>query len=86
MVNSCNSRSPIVLDTPEHSAGPSANTTVIEIPDTAERSHTRRRRLESMEDVILAGSPKRARNEVPVIDLTAETEEESPSAESSPDR
>lgn len=86
MVNSCNSRSPIVLDTPEHPAVPSGNTTVIEIPDSSERSHTRRRRLESMEDVILADSPKRARVDVPVIDLTAENEEESSSADNNSDR
>ena len=88
MVNSCNSRSPIVLDTPEHPAVASGNTTVIEISDSSERSHTRRRRLESVEDVILADSPKRARVDVPVpvIDLTAENEEESSSADNNSDR
>jgi hypothetical protein len=86
MVNSCNSGSPILLDTPERPSELGGNTTVIEIPDSGERTHTRRRRLESMDDVIVAGSPKRARVEVPVIDLTADNEEESSSADNNSDR
>ena len=86
MVNSCNSRSPILLDTPERPNGAAGNTTVIEIPDSSERSHSRRRRLESMDGVILADSPKRARVDVPVIDLTADNEEESSSADDNSDR
>ena len=81
MVNSCNSRSPILLDTPERPNGASGNTSVIEIPDSGERSHPRRRRHESMEDVIIADSPKRARVDVPVIDLTTDNEEESSSSD-----
>ena len=86
MVNSCNSRSPILLDTPERPTGTSGNTTVIEIPDSNERSHTRRRRLESIDDVIMADSPKRARVDVPVIDLTADNDEESSSTDNNSDR
>lgn len=87
MVNPCNSGSPILLDTPERPTGISANATVIEIPDSVERLHPRRRRLESSVDDVISDSPKRARVEVPVIDLTAaDNEEESPSVDNDSDK
>lgn len=84
MVNSCNSRSPILLDTPE---GASANP-VIEINDSGghSRHHVRRRRHDSTEDVIIADSPKRARMDVPVIDLTSDNEEDYPTTENDTER
>ncbi|XP_046861048.1 uncharacterized protein LOC124454270 isoform X2 [Xenia sp. Carnegie-2017] len=74
-MNSCNSQSPIVLDTPERDA--TNNTSVIEITDGFEWNLNRRRRHDTVDNVILSGSPKRARVDVPFIDLTVDNDDDS---------
>ena len=76
MVNSSDSRSPILLDTSE---GATAITNpVIEITDSGGnlRNLPRRRRHDSTDDIVVDDNPKRARMDVPVIDLTSDTEED----------